>query len=187
MNQGCVLFLSFFFLVYADWKYMLLFQCCGLSHNDNLFLLGSSCDAIMVYGGFFWSTYYYDHQTLFIVKFFRTFNLRLYSLFGAQYSLFVFWTGPRAGPNTFYARRKELRAPPRRIRPRASPQLPTSSLLGSATLLQFSRVPINQGTFQMSLTASSYDAGQLITRIRTKCRFLTPTTEKSWQSPLLGR
>jgi hypothetical protein len=38
----------------------------------------------------------------------------------------------------------------------------------------------------MSLTASPHDAGQLITRIRAKCRFLTPTKEKFWQSLLLA-
>ncbi|KAK2411262.1 hypothetical protein QL285_046555 [Trifolium repens] len=46
-------------------------------------------------------------------------------------------------------------------------------------LSQFPRVPISQSTFQMSSTASPHDTGQLITRIRTKCRFLTPTTEES--------
>jgi hypothetical protein len=39
----------------------------------------------------------------------------------------------------------------------------------------------------MSLTASPHNAGHLITRIRAKQRFLTPTYEKSWQSLLLGR
>jgi hypothetical protein len=39
----------------------------------------------------------------------------------------------------------------------------------------------------MSSTTPSHDEGQLITKIRTKWRLLTPTKEKFWQSLLLGR
>jgi hypothetical protein len=39
----------------------------------------------------------------------------------------------------------------------------------------------------MDLTVSPHDTGQLITKIRIKWRFFTPTKDKSWQSRLLGR
>jgi hypothetical protein len=54
----------------------------------------------------------------------------------------------------------------------------------AATLLTCSYL---RGHDTHELTASPHDEGQLITRIRTKRRFLTPTKEKSWQSLRLGR